>query len=145
MFNMPYNFCFGDIITITPADPAAGANLSFLVPINAFIIPLSIDFLFTTSAVVATRIVSVSGYDGSDRFQVTKSQNSQAASAAWSYHFSVNIGGAIGLAGTSEQNGVISYPMLLRQGDSLITNIVNIDAGDQISNVVIRYLQFIAE
>jgi hypothetical protein len=135
----------GNLITVSPANPAAGADLDFLVPVNTMIMPMSLSFTYTSAAGGVTRQVVVGANDGSDDIFLSHAHNTQAAATARDYSCIAGLEGAAAAVGGNLQMVPYGANQMLRFGDSIITRIGSIAAGDQISNVVIRYMQWIQE
>lgn len=133
------------IITLAPADPAAGANLSLTVNANARWQLLFIGFLLTTDVNAATRLINMHGFDGTDIIYNAMPSATQTASLNIRYHFNTGIGRST--TGGSSANQIISInaDFLLNLGDSIRTTITNIQVGDQISDVRVRVKQWISE
>ena len=134
-----------DIITITPANPAAGNNYGLAVNVNARWQILYVGFNLGTDANVAGRIAAVHGWDGTDIIYETHPSVPQAASLNFSYHFNVGVGNPHTGGAGSLLVAPLNDQLFLRQGDSIFILIHNIQAADQISDIRIRLKQWITE
>ena len=140
---LPHNY--GQPITISGIDPAAGDQFEFGVPVNAVIKIVSISFVLTTVAGGANRELSVAGFDGSNLIGIVAWPNGQAPSVGRSYT-AVSGTSALPIAGDHIYQQVsLSTDLFLRFGDTFQTNVVTLDAADAITQVVLRYMQWIQE
>lgn len=135
----------GKLITTTPPDPAAGTNGSFLVPIHTVILPVYLEFTFTADANAASRRPGIAGFDGSDEIFRSYSPHFMTANQVKLIYGSINIPYIdFGVAGSIEGLPMSSH-QYLRFGDSMITIISSMQVGDQISDILLRYMQWIQE
>lgn len=141
----PFGSNPSDIITITPIDPSAGNNLSLAVASNARWRILFVGFLLTTDANVATRLVQVHGFDSLDRIYDTAPNLAQAASLAHNYSFNTGVGQAYTGGDGSVAIAPINSDHILRSTDDIRITIQSIQAGDTITDIRIRFLQWITE
>lgn len=142
----PFDITSYDIITITPAAPGAGAQLLFPIATNTRIKLVSIYFRFTTDANAANRVVRVGINDGTNNIITGITPILQTLSSVRDYFFSIRSGTdreLLGGAGSNEEWCAINSEADLRFGDSIITSINNIQAGDLVENIQIRYKQWI--
>jgi hypothetical protein len=124
----------GFMVNETIANPAAGANFTHSVPNGSEQKLHACSFLFTTDATVATRLVTMSLQDSVNNILVFSAPVApQTASLAISYSF------ARGFQATQPAaNAVQSLPLWDIRGDAgqqFASNIITIQAGDQISNI----------
>jgi len=129
------------LVTATPDDPLAGANLHFLIQEDTRVLIHSIIFLFTTDANVATRRVAIQGWVGSTPFVQAAAPGDQAANAIITYHYAPCVLGIDGTTAHDKQWATISEHLYLDRGHAIATDITNMQVGDQISAVHIRYYQ----
>jgi hypothetical protein len=119
-------------------DPAAGAAFSFDYPQNRVVVPLSLTFKFVTDANVANRTVRIEYDDGRGTpFYREVMGAVQAAATTAFYSAAVNRGAA-----DLDTNDFAALPLLavpLVIGQALQINVTNIQAGDQISQVVMLF------
>ncbi len=134
-----------DIITVAPANPAAGANLAVNVNLNARWQLLFIGFRLVTDANAATRIINMHGFDGTDIIYNAMPSATQIASINNQYHFNAGIGRSTTGGSSANQLIPINSDFILKIGESVRTTIANIQVGDQISDVRIRVKQWIQE
>ena len=135
----------GKLITIKPANPAAGNNFSVAVPIHTIALVTSISFVLTTDATVANRTVLLMSNDGVDNLFITPAPVTQVASQAFTYI--AQAGNAATQAPTAYGYKVFSLSQLnyLRFGDSFNSIIDGMQAADTITSIKIRYMQWIQE
>lgn len=119
----------GYIRSVTGTAPAAGAEVTEVVPVNARWKLRTFRFVFTTSATVATRAVVLVIDDGTNALFAIEAPTSQAASLTNQYNYS-QIGGRFGLGVGNNQS--ISIPdIILAPGWRVRTSTVALQAGDQ--------------
>lgn len=123
------------------ADPAVGAEISITPTTSAGWWIQSLNFLLTTSAVVATRVPTMLASNGTDNWLRTVAANGQVASVARRYV------AYMGASRGSEGGDFISvdWPVngvFLPQGHTLSTVTANRDAGDQYSAVHFAVWEF---
>jgi hypothetical protein len=141
----PLDFTTADVITLTPSNPAAGADLSILVPVKTIIMPISLSITFNTAAVGGSRLMRFAAFDGVSFIHNWASSVTQIANMTRDYYSALGI-----LDQDQGANGTgiyLSLPdkMLLRFGDSIQTRTHGMNAADQISDPIIRYLQWIVD
>lgn len=125
-------------------NPTPGANFSFTNDKGELILVRSVAFQLVTSAVVATRLVTVTVSVDGLTWWLTSNTLGQAASltrtwSGWGTQTS-SVDSAGGNMFPWRDSGV-----LLRQGHVLASVITAIDVGDQLSNVVLDVLRFSPE
>lgn len=141
----PLSTSIFDVITLAPADPAAGANLALNVNANARWQILFVGFRLVTDAQAATRLINLHGFDGTDIIYNIMPSASHIASTDKQYHFNTGAGRSTTGGSASDQIIALNSDMYLNIGDSLRTTITNIQTGDQISDVRVRVKQWITE
>src|SRR3989304_4318608 len=85
----PVDLTIFDIIDVTPADPAAGTNVTFVVPIVARIQIIGVTFNLVTDANVASRFPIVFATPIARTFGLTGPTSPQTATQNVTYHFSL--------------------------------------------------------
>jgi hypothetical protein len=127
----------GALRLVSGTTPGAGVNVVETVPTNARWELLAFYVALTTSAAVANRIVQLGIDDGANAYVWATSGQNHAASAAVIYSWwpGANV---LTLAAQSEIIQPLPIGLRLPAGHRMITNTVNIQAGDQFSQV--RYL-----
>lgn len=135
----------GKLITITPSDPATGTNLTFDVPVHTVILPTYFSCTIIADATVTPRTFVCGGFDGSDRIHVVTADRAQSASETKYYKCNAGVFNQPTISTLSTINMYLSSLSFLRFGDSFKTYIINLQAGDTIQDIVIRYMQWIQE
>lgn len=122
------------------ANPAAGADLSFTIPLPSLFHLLSLKFTFTTDVNVANRIVSLIFDDGGVSFYQIFCPANHAAGLTYFYEFSRNF-----LSFYNQSNHYyVSIPDFFLPGNyRILTSITNIQVGDQISSIGILFERFL--
>jgi len=115
-----------------PQNPAAGANLAFVCDGRGLRRLQSLVLTLATSAVVASRYLKVEFQGGDGKaYAVAAVAATLSAGSTQRYVF------ALGEGSQSWNTGTDAFaplpPVLLSPGDSLVTVVDNIDAGDQLS------------
>lgn len=125
-------------------NPAAGTNWSFANDKGELLLVRSVSFQLVTSAVVATRLITVTVAIDSLVWWLTSNTLGQAASLTrtWS-------GWGTQTSSADNANGNM-FPwrdsgVLLRQGHVIASAITALDAGDQLSNITLDALRFSPE
>lgn len=130
-----------DLLTDSPANPGAGNNLAWAVPVNRVVQVVGLRFLLTTSAVVAER-VPVVVLDNGVALQVPLSPGqAQAENLAFTRHFAVGVA-ASNLSADSILVDPLACCYQLKVGEQLEIQILNIDAGDTITAAAIRFFSW---
>ena len=127
--------------TYQPNDPPLGSNLYWESPEFTRILVHSIFFTLVTDANVANRRVTLQASHGSVPFSQAPAPGHQVASKTIYYRFAPCILGIDQSTDLSYQWAPISEHLYLDNQHSLQTNIINIQATDQISAVAIRFYQ----
>ena len=139
----PVDLTIFDIIDVTPADPAAGTNVTFVVPIVARIQIIGVTFNLVTDANVASRFPIVFATPIARTFGLTGPTSPQTATQNVTHHFSLTGSQSLLFAAQNLATVPLSASLILRTGDILNISIAGLQAGDQISSVLIRYKQWI--
>lgn len=139
----PHNKNIYEVKTVALTNPGAGANFSWAVPDNSRVEIISCNFQITADGNAANRQVQVKGDDGTYDFCYSVSPGVQTATELIYYNFAIDIeprdlSGAYDL-----MNCKLASNMELSGGETFDSAIADIQVGDQIANVVIRYRQWI--
>lgn len=134
-----------DVITLSPADPAAGANFTLSVNANARWQILSLQFTIAYNATGANRRVEVHGFDGTDIIQKQAPLNFGTASITVEYDCNIGTGSAYQEASVLSESFPLAGDLYLNIGDSIRITVFNIQATDQISDIRVRVKQWITE
>ena len=125
--------------SLAVANPGAGNNLS-ISPNPALRIEITaLSFLLTADANAANRLVTLTLSDGAVVTPISASPGFQTANEAITYYFSTGMINSD--ASASIQSIFTSLPknLFLDPGDSVISDILNIQVGDAITNVTYRF------
>lgn len=131
----------GGFYRVVGSAPAAGANANIAVPTRARWKVLSGLFTFTTDATVATRTVRLRWVDATDYSFRTAAPSDQAASLVYQYNF----GPGLTAQAVAGLNVAMSMPneVWIPEGGKLETDILNLQAGDQVAAMTLFVLQSI--
>jgi len=129
----------------SPADPAAGAQLSWPCPDRSRVQILSIDFTVAVINAGAARLVVVAAYDGSINFGHSPLADLIAINATATCYFALGVDARDHETAFNILSGELSTSLILNPGESLITDIDALAATDQIADVHIRYKQWITQ
>lgn len=122
----------------TISDPAAGTDFSYTIPLPYLARILMVKFDFTASAAVANRLPRVVANDLVNDYYISGCPGIISASEVVQVVFSTGIN-ILDLSNVGYISGPIGDDFVISNPYSLNSSILNIDAGDQISNVVIYY------
>lgn len=134
-----------DVITLSPANPSAGADFSLDVNANTRWQVTFVGFRLITDANSGTRIIGVHGFDGTDIIYRAMSSATMSVSANSQFHFNVGIGRSTTGGSAADQIISLNAHLILNIGDSIRITVTNIQVGDQISDIRIRVHQWITE
>ena len=124
----------GNLRSIAGTTPGAGVNLSETVPTAARWQLLAFRFRMVTSATVATRVATIEIDDGTTSYLDISPNQTQTAGQTCTYNISP--GGATGTSNADNRFLVpIAAPFFLGAGHRIKSSVLNLDAGDQISQV----------
>lgn len=117
--------------------PAAGANFTWTTVNRTITELIAFRFTFTTDANVANRNITISLTNSGTTFLTLPCQNTITASLARAYNFyqGCPVYGTL-IQGTTEQNA-LPERLLLTGPCTLIITVANIQAGDQLDNILI--------
>ena len=124
--------------TITPADPAVGTNFSVTVEDTVRLQLTSVIYTLTTNATVANRTGRLVANNGTDDFEIVDDGNDQGANFVREHTYSIGATDQNASASTLTFQTALPNDFILQPADILSSAIANLNAGDQISNIVIR-------
>lgn len=131
------------VVTASPADPAAGADFSWSVPANSRVEIISVVFEIVADGTAANRQAQVNGNDGTYDFQFSVAPGVQTAGETIEYQFAID-NDPTDLSGAYQlMTCKLAEHMILDPGDSFDSSILNLQAADQIQNIVIRFRQWV--
>lgn len=130
----PFGIGFGVQEPFAPADPGAGVNLAFTCDGRGLRRLTTLVLTLTTSAVVASRYLKLEWQgSGTKPYAVAAVAATLAASSTQRYVF------ATSYAAQSWNTGTDAFAplpaVLLAPGDSLVTVVDNLDAGDTLTTI----------
>lgn len=134
-----------DILTLTPANPALGANFSLAVDSNARWQVISIHFKLNVDANAANRLPSIEGFDGTNIIHRQRPLNIQTAAIDADYDCNVATGSSYEEASILAISIPLPDHFYLQAGDSIRITVLGMLAGDQLENIIIRVKQWITE
>lgn len=135
-----HGLVYGHHRTVTPAQPAAGANLGIVVPGEGAWIIRTVRFQLVTSAAVANRQVQLAVSDGQQEYLRVATGAQQVASLTTVYTFGPGLGTVTG-PGTAVATASLPAGLVLYPGFVLSTVVAAIDVADQISGVALRVVE----
>ena len=134
----PLNSLVFNLVSYNPAQPAAGANMQFPCPANTRLEILAVTLTLTLDATVANRTFSLALSDGSTNFQYSTHNILLVATNARTFYASQQAEHMLVAAVNSRPTMTLPINTIVEPGDLLITDIINIQATDQISDITIR-------
>jgi len=123
----------GGPIVLSPANPAAGADLNYGIPNNFLLEIISIRFLFTADATVANRQVLLQITDGTTPIFSFATSYDSSASTTFIYYFSAT--GSTPTQKGDDKTETLPPNLLLPSTFEINTKINSLQAADQISAV----------
>lgn len=132
-----------DLVTVIGVDPGAGNDFSYPVPANSRIEAIYIGFIFSTDANAANRYTIISGATPTLNQQMGASAIAQTAGLTWGQGHVAGLPQEVDLSAQNITLTPMSPNLILEPGDALEANILNIQAGDAIASIIIRYKQWI--
>src|SRR5512146_2181825 len=133
---------WGDVrrTVLAAPQPAVGTGVTVSVPKSGYQTLLAVAFRLVTSNVVATRtpVVSVTDGSGVNIIGIAAGYGATASTTA-DYSFAVGLG-EWDQSNNANASGAIP-PLPLSDGDSIVISVGAIDAGDQVSRVLVPLLQ----
>jgi hypothetical protein len=142
-------FPSGQLVTHQGTDPAAGANFTLDVPEAKRWHVVSVQFRLVTDANAANRVCLVTGGDGTNAFCTSNVSDLQTANLTIDYHVSRGLNNLTfaptgALAG--KRFSALAHDMWLRglagASDNINIQVGNIQVGDQLSLIVIRFFEY---
>lgn len=124
----------------TEDDPAAGQNLLLRVPGQEIIVPVTAAFTLVTDANVGNRVATIAFDDGERVYHRITATAVQAASTTRNYALLKGTGGTGAGTVLALHDASVYFPM--EPGHRLTVTIEGIQAGDQISDFVMRSVVF---
>ncbi len=118
------------------ANPAAGADFTQLLPQNAFHQIIQVQFVLTTDANAANRVATVGAGTGAGMRFECMAPAVQTASLGIQYTFCVGIAPIDHITNGVRQTSPLPDWMIVHGGQNLHIDIVNKQAGDQISAIL---------
>lgn len=129
----------------SPANPAAGVQLSWPCPDRTRVHILSIDFRYAVANAGAARLVIVAAYDGTDNWGHSPLADTVGINANKDCSFALGVDARDHETAMNRLSGKLSSSLILNPGDSLVTLIDAMDATDQLSLIHIRYKRWITQ
>ncbi len=134
----------GAMVTYQPANPAAGSDVIFTMPYTIALKLHTLQFTLVTDATVANRELNVQFLDPSGIIVAHAFNSPTQAASSTGYYESVVGLPALTASGGGGLNGIWMPDPVLMPGGIIRTKILNLDPGDQISNVVLYAEQWFA-
>ncbi len=133
-----------DMITDNPGDPAAGDAQRLTVPDNEVWQLLSISFLVTAAAGGLTRCAIVYVDSGGGVFDLHSEGAGQNPASAVNHYFTTGIQfmDSSVVANINRIWAPLTPHFFIKAGEEIIVDLINIAAGDQLSDFFMRYLQW---
>lgn len=131
------------ILTATPSNPSAGAQLSWPCPDRSRVHILGIHISYVVANSGSARLVVIAGYDGTNNFCESPLADIVGINDSHDLFFALEVDARDHEATHNILTGELSSGIYLDPGDSLVTLIDALAGADQISNVFIRYRQWI--
>jgi hypothetical protein len=135
----PLDTTIFDLVVQDLADPAPGILAGLTSPTNARILVVAVRLVLVTSAGGANRTVHLHYTDGTLDLFVTPAPAVQTASSTREFNFAIGSGGPF--VGATDDERVTPLPSQLFLGPNftLDIDVTNIQAGDQLSEIVYTY------
>lgn len=134
---------FGSLLQLQPADPGAGTDYAFSASVPGRFIISAINFKLSTDANVANRNVNIYVGTGTDYWcRIHTSGFNHTASASATYWFYTD---AIYAGNLVTQMVTMPFPQNVMLSGTLtfVTQVQNIQAGDQLSDLIIWGLRWL--
>lgn len=135
-----------DVLSLVVASPAPGVFANWLVPANRVVQLVGIVFRFVTNAVVGNRwpyvFITSNGLLPMHRLPVMQLQP-ENADIIYAMHIEgplVSIGAPI--SGIATYTSLLCPHLTIKDGERLRIGCFNIDPGDRIQNILIRYREW---
>lgn len=134
MIRSPFELGDFDFLWGTQANPAAGANLSITVPANARCELVILKFMLRCDANAANRYVMLYAAHGARTMYIAGAEFALTANEDRLVLFGHFGFSSVADGGNTLVVGTPSYPVLLKD-DTIVTEILNLQATDQIDGV----------
>ena len=131
-------------LTTTQTNPAAGADFVFTVNADQRIHVVSIDFQLITDATAANRNVRVKFSDGTNDFSFCGHTTNITASLTRQLHFSTAYSASEQESASGDYHIQLPPDLYLNPGDTLESDVFNIQATDAITAIVIRLHRWVS-
>jgi len=138
----PVDTAVFDLVTTIIPNPAAGADLSWPVPVNSRIEIIYLGFIFASDANAANRFPTILGATPTLNQTMAASTVAQAASKTYGWAFVAGLPETANLAAANVVVVPMSPKLILEPGDALETYIIGMQAGDAITSIITRYKQW---
>jgi len=143
MFRNPLHTGIFSIQSLAIANPGAGVQISTACPVNARIMLLSMTLLYTSSANVADRYIGIGINDAIAIITAQLSTVAHTAGNAYTYYFNFGQVATLDLTAFNIITSGMPQNAYMEPGDSLLSTVVNMDAGDTITSIRVRFAQWI--
>lgn len=144
----PYGLPFGEPISITIANPGAGANATTTLVAGFNYLIMAFKFIVTTSVVAGTRIARVRWQEAGIDFYSLHMSPLNAVSMIYQMNWiagaGINSGTLLAVAGTTVMPGTLPPNLMLSGGTIFGTDVLAMDAGDTITTIAISAQRFVA-
>lgn len=132
-----------DLQSAAPGAPGAGNNLVWTVPDGLVVEIQSIVFRFSTDANAVDRVIIARGENtGGSPFALSPAVAVQTASKTFTHSFAVGIMPADYSTEASRMFSCLACCIFLEAGEDFVIDVRNIQAGDSITNIELRYLEW---
>jgi hypothetical protein len=136
-----YNYEQHGFIVASIDNPAAATNLEWANPEDTPIRLLYFQCTLVTDANVDDRMLQLVGFTAEDRISTSIAPGTQPPGKTRTYYFSPCILGIDGGDDLDAMWSPLAHELYLLPDDTLQTRISHIKAGDQLSDIHIRYRQ----
>lgn len=131
------------VVTDTPADPAAGADFVWPTPANSRVEIVSVVFEIVADGTAINRQAQVNINNTVVDVQHSVAPGIQVAGETLEYQFAID-NDPLDLSGAYQlMTCKLAELLTMDPGDRFVSNVLNLQAGDQIQNIVIRFRQWI--
>ena len=127
-----------DLVSLGLPNPGVSMALFWTVPDKTIVELVTVNFLFTTAAVVADRFVQLEGFNGVQSFSISPAMSLQPASLVWYYFFAK---GSEPFDNTANGRlfSPLTSPLFLVSGEQMKIHVISMQAGDALTSCAIRY------
>ena len=133
------------LVTGTPSDPAAEAPAFYVPPVNTRIEALSVSFRFAASGVAGNRLPYAYIQFGGVSFQNAYAKGVITANETIDCHFSIGLSGEDVTGSHAKQYAALAGLLTAGTDDKIGAFVIQIQTGDQITNLIVRTKQWISE